>query len=172
MKAVICCLLLLLLSSSIPTASGAPRTAEAVVYCDLAENGSMFSGRQVRVRAIYRYAFEVQRLEAPECCSGRGDKIWVEIQPSLDRRSEKLFRRFPKGEGVVLATFVGRFESGGAYGTFADSKRLLVERIESVEKTASSARRQASPPWAARHCGEDVDSRQRLDSKNTLHTKN
>lgn len=159
MTKMVRCSVLLLLNWLILMASSASPTVQTVTYCDLTKKASAFSGQQVRIRAIYRYAFELQRLEAPECCPEKDGKIWVEIQPSLDHRSEKLFRKFPKGEGVVLATFVGRFESGGTYGTFADRKRLLVEQIESVEKTAPSARRQAAPLWAARDCGESVDSK-------------
>jgi len=82
-----------------------------VSFCELANNPSAFSGKRIRVRGIYRYEFERQRLEAPTCCPASKTKIWMEITSDLDRKSQRLFHRFPK-EGLVLATFVGTFETG------------------------------------------------------------
>jgi len=126
--------------------------AQNVSYCDLAKNPSAFSGKRIRVRAIYRYAFEVQRLEPPACCPEAAPKIWVEINAGLEGSSLKLFHKFPKGEGLVLVTFAGTFESGGTYGTFADRHKLTVDQIESVERIARSSRRQDDPPWVPKNC--------------------
>ena len=143
-----------LMYCSAAQANGDPReTSQEVSYCDLAKNPSAFSGKRIRVRAIYRYAFEIERLEAPICCPEAGAKIWVQIDAALEGKSLKLFHKFPKGEGLVLATFVGTFESGGTYGTFADRHRLTVEQIEKVERTARSAQKQNDPVWVPKNCG-------------------
>lgn len=127
-------------------------TPQGVSYCDLAKNPSAFSGKRIRVHAVYRYAFEIQRLEAPGCCPEAAPKIWVEIGATLEGSSLKLFNKFPKGEGLVLATFAGTFESGGTYGTFADRHKLTVDHIENVERIARSSRKQDDPAWVPRNC--------------------
>src|SRR5256885_250830 len=84
-------------------------------FCELVKNPAAFSGKQIRLRAIYRYAFESQRLEPPTCCPAPGANIWVEISTNLEGKALRLFRNFPKGHGLVLATFVGRFDTGDSY---------------------------------------------------------
>ena len=128
------------------------KSSQDVSYCDLAKNPSAFSGKRIRVRAIYRYAFKIQRLEAPACCPEAGSKIWAEIESALEGSSLKLFHKFPKGEGLVLATFAGTFESGGTYGTFADRHKLTVDQIEKVEGIARSSRKQDDPAWVPKNC--------------------
>jgi len=124
-----------------------PQTTREVNYCELVKNPSAFSGKRIRIRGIYRYALEVQRLEAPLCCSGNSTKIWVEIDADLEGNSAKMFRKFPKDEGLVLATFTGMFETGGSYGTFADRNNLKVDQIDRVEQTKRSSRKQDDPTW-------------------------
>jgi hypothetical protein len=126
-----------------------------VTYCQFAKNPSLFSGKRIRIRAVYRYAFEIQRLEPPECCpdSLNTSRIWVVINASIKGDSLKHFHEFPKGTGIVLATFVGTLESGGAYGTFADKYELNVDQIQKVEHTARSSRRQDDPAWIPKNCG-------------------
>lgn len=123
-----------------------------VSYCDLARRPSEFSGKRIRVRAVYRYAFEIQRLEPPACCPESGAKISMQIQAPLAGKSVKLFHKFPKGQGLVLATFSGTFESGGPYGTFADRYQLVADQIENLEGTAKSPRKQDNPNWLPRNC--------------------
>lgn len=116
-----------------------------VAFCDLAKTPSAFAGKKIRVRAVYRYAFEVQRLEAPTGCSGQAAKIWVEVDPLLKGKSLRLLHSFPKGQGVVLATFTGTFKNGGTYGTFADHSELLVDGIERMERPSNSSQNQGGP---------------------------
>src|SRR5258707_6551610 len=110
-------LVLALLSSCWSSQAKHPEaTAQAVAYCDLIKDAQSFSGKRIRVRAIYKYGFEIQRLDPPLCCPNRGLKIWVEIGEHLPNSSEKRFRKLPKGMGLALVTFVGTFESGGPFG--------------------------------------------------------
>ena len=127
-------------------------SSHEISYCELAQNPSAFSGNRIRVRAVYRYAFEIQRLEAPACCSEAVPKIWVEIDATLEGTSRKLFHKFPKREGLVLATFTGTFESGGTYGTFADRHKFTIDQIENVERIARSSRKQDDPSWVPKNC--------------------
>jgi len=142
---------IVLLCCSANASSSPQKTAQELTYCDLARNPSAFSGKRIRVRAIYRYAFEIQRLEAPVCYP-EGAKVWLEIGSGIEGSSLKLFRKFPKGEGLVLATFVGTFESGGAYGTFADKHKLTIDQIEKVERMAPSSGKQNAPVWVPKNC--------------------
>src|SRR3954471_22589083 len=87
-----------------------PEAAHEVPYCDLVKTPQEFAGKRVRVRAIYKYGFEIQRLNSPACCPEREAKIWVEIDSGLEGESLKLYRKFPKGMGLALATFEGKFE--------------------------------------------------------------
>jgi hypothetical protein len=119
-----------------------------VTYCQLAKDPSAFSGKRIHIRAIYRYMFEIQRLEPPACCPDRMEKTWVEIDAGLEGDSLKQFKKFPKGMGVVLVVFVGRFVAGGPYGDGGYKFKLAVDRIEAVERTSRSSRRQENPACA------------------------
>ncbi len=143
----------LLLNCSPVRAHNNPETMpQEVTYCQLAKDPSAFSGKRIRVRAIYRYMFEIQRLEPPACCPDRMDKTWVEIVSGLEGDSLKQFNKFPKGMGLVLAVFVGRFDAGGPYGDGGYRFKLTVDRIEAVERTSRSSRRQDDPAWVPKNC--------------------
>jgi len=121
-----------------------------VVYCDLIKSPSIYLGRDIRVRAIYRYGFEIQQLESPDCCVEKPVKIWVEVEP-LDARSRKLLHRFPKGMGLALGVFTGRLQSGGPFGDGGYRLRFTVSQIEAVEAVAHPSARNP-PSWAPQNC--------------------
>jgi hypothetical protein len=124
---------------------------QEVSYCDLIKSPLSFSGKQIRVRAIYKYGFEIQRLDPPVCCPERGTEIWVETEGNLEGNSRKLFRKFPKGMGLALATFVGTFESGGPYGDGGYPFKLTVDQIEKLEATAKPSPSH-DPAWVPENC--------------------
>jgi|SRR5271165_4648862 len=129
-----------------------------VPYCELAKNPSAWVGKRIRVRAIYSFGFEIQRLKSPVCCHEKELGIWVEPGSDLDRRSLRIFRKFGKmGMGWALAVFVGRFEGGNAYGAMGERFRLTVDNIEEVEKTAR-ARDPVVPDWVPRDCPASLSS--------------
>ncbi len=143
-------------------------TPQDVTFCQLAKDPSAFYGRRIRIRAIYNYMFEIQHLESPACCPDRMGEIWVEIEAGLERDSQRQFNKFPKGMGVVLATFVGTFEGGGnGYGPFAERYRLTVDQIEKVERTARSSSKQDNPAWVPKNC-ETSDSPPVKQSSSTV----
>ena len=131
-------------------------TAESVVYCDLVKAPQTFSARRIRVRAIYKYGFEIQQLDSPICCPGGGLKIWVEMGSKLQGKSLKLFRKFPKGMGLALATFVGTFESGGPYGDGRCHFKFTADQIEKLEHTAKASPNH-NPVWVPQNC-EKIDA--------------
>ncbi len=128
---------------------------QRVNYCDLVEAPQSFAGKRIRVRAIYRYGFEIQRLDPPNCCPAKAAKIWVELG-TLDRRSRRLARRFPKGMGLALGVFAGVFDSGGLYGDGGYRLELTVDRVEVVEATAHPS--PTFPPnWVPCNCDAESE---------------
>ena len=162
-----CILALLLLAIGGSAAAQKPEAAQEVPYCDLVKTPQAFAGKQVRVRAIYKYGFEIQRLDSPACCPERGAKIWVEIDSGLGGDSLKLFRKFPKGMGLVLATFEGKFESGGPYGDGGYRLKFTVDKIEKLERTAKASARH-DPSWAPKNC-EAARTTQPKSSSTLIH---
>jgi hypothetical protein len=149
---LVSCSAMLTICSMAQIADKPTGSPQDVSYCELAKDPAAFIGKRIRIRVIYRYAFEIERLEPPVCCPDNGPKIWVNIEPNLEGRSRKLFRKLNKGQGVALVVFIGKFEGGEVYGTFADRFQLSVEEIERVEHTSRSSRRQDDPEWVPRNC--------------------
>ena len=143
----------LLLLNCRPTHAGREpeATPQDVTYCQLAKDPSAFSGRRIRIRAIYSYMFEVSHLKSPTCCPERGALIWVDFDEELRGNSKKLFHKFPEGMGVVLAVFVGKIETGKVYGPFAERVRLVVDQIEKIEEKAKPRVGQ-NPSWVPQNC--------------------
>ena len=150
--AVVTFLLLFLACAGARAAGPQEQPIQDITYCDLAKNPSAFSGKRIRIRAIYRYAFEVQLLESPVCCPGPQPKIWVQIETDLDDSSLKVFRKFPKGAGIVLVTLVGTLDTGEAYGDGGFRIRLRVSEIERLEAKSRSILRKDDPPWVPCNC--------------------
>ena len=143
--------------------------AQDVSLCQLSKDPALFSGRRVRVRAVYVHGFEVQLLEPPSCCPEIGTRIWVQITTDLDEGSERLFRRkLNTGIGVALVTFVGVFETGiSAPGGI--KSRLIVDEIERVERTSRAARRKDYPSWVPNNCEQPNSSQRQEHSEVALH---
>jgi hypothetical protein len=142
-----------LLSCGVTLAEQTPEgPPQDVTYCQLAKDPSAFSGKRIRIRAIYAYMFEVSRLKSPTCCPERDVSIWVDFDEELKGRSQKLRDKFPKGMGLVLAAFVGRFEAEGPYGDGGYRFRLTVDQIEKIERTSRSPGRQNGPAWVPKNC--------------------
>jgi hypothetical protein len=113
------------------TSAGIP--AQIVTYCQLVKAPSLFVGKQIRVRAVYSYMFEVSRFKSPECCPDRDVPIWVEFSEEVEGSSKKLLHKFPKGMGLVIATFEGTLQGGGPYGDGGYRFKFAVDKIENLE---------------------------------------
>jgi hypothetical protein len=120
-----------------------------VTYSQFANNPSSFSGKRIRIRAIFVYGFELSALRSPTQCAEHDPPVWVDFDDNLQGKSKRLFHDFPKGMGFVLATFVGKIETGGPYGT-GQRLRLIVDEIEEVEAEQNAKR--GIPVWAPHNC--------------------
>jgi hypothetical protein len=144
----------LLLSTSCfgrQTANNPGTTVQDVTYCQLATDPSAFVGKQIRIRAIYSYMFEVSSLKSPTCCPNRDLSIWVDFDEDLKGSSKRIYRKFPKGMGTALATFEGTFQGDGPYGAAGSPFRLTVRRIENLEAKGKPSL-QHSPSWLPKEC--------------------
>jgi hypothetical protein len=126
------------------TSAGSP--AQIVTYCQLIKAPSSFVGKRIRVRAVYSYMFEVSRLKSPECCPDRDIPIWVDFNEELEGSSQKLLHKFPKGMGLVLATFEGTLQGGDSYGDGGYRFKFAVDKIENLENKANPSR-DHHPSW-------------------------
>ena len=149
----------LLLSSYSPTRAGREpgTTPQDVTYCQLVKDPSAFSGKRIRIRAIYSYMFEFSRLKSPTCCSERDVLIWVDFDDEPQGNSKKLLHKLPEGMGMVLAVFVGKVETGKVYGPFGERVRLVVDQIEKVEEKAKPQPGQI-PSWVPQNCDSSGSS--------------
>jgi hypothetical protein len=121
--------------------------AETVSYCQLLKAPSAFDGKVIRITGVYLYSFETQRLLPSSCCEDRDMKTWVEFG-KLDGKSRKLVRRFPKGTGMVLGTFVGRLD----YGEYQGSQfKFTITAVESVDRMAKGSEIKKAA-WAPPFC--------------------
>ena len=84
-----------------------------VTFCDLLRSPDKYNGKEVRVRATYRYGFEWSELYCLDCLD-KG-KAWLDLV-AVGTTAEPAFRRLPKGAGIVNLTVEGVFVSGNTYG--------------------------------------------------------
>jgi len=86
-----------------------------VRFCDLLSNPDEYNGKEVTVRATYRYGFEWQELYCLDCLD-KG-RAWLELPYDPDDDAAvKSLKRAPKGAGIVNITVQGVFVSGGHFG--------------------------------------------------------
>jgi hypothetical protein len=150
MKRIVAICVVLAIPCAAHTSDNPQKSFQDVNFCELVRNPSAFSGKRIRVRAIYRYFFEIDRLEAPSCCPKSAERISVQVSSDLEGKSRTFFRSFPKA-GLALGTFVGTLETGDNYGTLGERSRLLIDEIESVEHAARFSKRK-EPRWVPKGC--------------------
>lgn len=148
-------------------AHGAAQTPISTSYCALINDPASFVGKRILVHAIYRYGFEIQRLDAAECCPGKKLKIWVEMELS-DGKSKRLFKKFPREMGLARATFLGKFETGGPFGDGGYRYRLIVNQIDSVEAIGHPSEA-SQPPWEDRNCASETNPTHEGSTSSRLH---
>lgn len=121
-----------------------------ISYCQLAGDPAKFSGKRVRIRAIYAYMFEVSTLKPSSCCNEHDISMWVDFDSQLEGKSKRFLNKFPKGMGFVLGVFVGTIQTGDAYGT-GQHVHFLVEHIEEVNQQANPPSGKF-PAWIPQNC--------------------
>lgn len=142
---------LLITLLSLGTAAPAQRL---VPLCDLLRNPTAYSGREVTVRATYRYGFEWQELYCLDCLDM--GKAWLEVFSELDPVSERALKKMPEGAGVVNVTVEGTFMSGSTYGhQNAYRYKFVARRISNVAVVLKGMRAPAEERAAEQHwaCG-------------------
>jgi hypothetical protein len=134
--------LLAAVASAIPVSGKEPQNhfkPATVNYCDLLNHPSTYAGKMIRVRAIYEYSSEIQRLEGLESCSVSGSRIWVDFG-LLDEHSLKQLNLAPRDAGSLLGVFVGEFETRGKYGDGRYAFRFTVFSIDKIENAKRASK--------------------------------
>ena len=103
-----------------------------VTYCDLVRNHQLYDGKEVTVRATYRYGFEWSEIYCLNCLNiGR---TWIEFDESVPEAALKRFK--PNGAigRTVNAVFRGSFHSGEMhYGHESQYRfKFLVKSVRAV----------------------------------------
>jgi hypothetical protein len=112
---------------------GRPVTAGAPVsYCELIRHAKQYDGKNVSVRAAYRYGSESQEMFDMKC-RDQG-KTRLEIQTGT-------LRNAPRNQGTVNATFYGTFRAakgpnGDGYAFRFDAKSAKAMEIVSTSGSA------------------------------------
>ncbi|QYO65811.1 hypothetical protein [Leptolyngbya sp. 7M] len=107
-----------------------------VEYCDLVKNPEIFDGKEVTVRATYRYGFEWSEMYCIEC--RKLGKTWLE-KGYLTKNAERVFKKLPKDDGTVNAVFTGTFESSkGPFGDGGYRFRFLLKSLDNVDLVSKS----------------------------------
>lgn len=84
-----------------------------VTFCDLLRNAEKYNGKEVTVRATWRYGYEWSQFYCLDCLD-KG-KAWLDMPSDLDDASTRALSRIPKA-GIVNLTVHGVFMSGGHFG--------------------------------------------------------
>jgi hypothetical protein len=125
-----------------------------VRFCDLLHAPETYNGKQVTVRATFRYGFEWQQLYCLDCLE-KG-KAWLELPSDLDEMSLKALKHAPKNAGIVNITVQGTFKSGGSFGHLNGYRyELVAEKVSDVKVVLKGMKgpveeRKAEQKWA---CG-------------------
>jgi hypothetical protein len=122
--------------------------------CELLRNPEKYNGKEVTVRATWKYGFEWSQFYCLDCLD-KG-KAWLEIPYDIDDSSSKALRAIPKGAGIVNVTVRGVFMSGGHFGHLNGYLyQIVAQRVSSVAIVLkgmkdSAKEKEAERRWA---CG-------------------
>ena len=94
--------------------TGGVHSQSPVTFCDLLRNPEKYNGKEVTVRATYRYGFEWSQLYCLDCLDH--GKAWLGMPVSLEDTSARSLKKMPKYAGIVNLTVQGVFETGGNFG--------------------------------------------------------
>ncbi|MBZ5524413.1 MAG: hypothetical protein LAP21_19420 [Acidobacteriia bacterium] len=94
--------------------TGGIRSQSSLTFCDLIRSPEKYNGKEVTVRATYRYGFEWSELYCLDCLDQ--GKAWLDMPTALEDTSAKSLKKMPKGAGIVNLTVQGVFVSGGTFG--------------------------------------------------------
>lgn len=134
-----------------------------VEYCVLVKNPEKYDGKEVAVRATYRYGFEWQEIFCLDCRDV--GKTWLEIDnENITKKSKKILKELPKNDGTVNAVFTGIFQSSkGPFGDGGYRFRFVLKEINQATIVTKSGADPEQLPDALRnkvsgHCYEKSKS--------------
>lgn len=109
-----------------------------VEYCALIKDPEKYDGKEVTVRAAYRYGFEWSEIFCLNC--RKKGKTWLEIdEDNITKNSKKTLKKFPRDDGTINALFTGTFESSkGPFGDGGYRFRFEVKDISQAELVTKS----------------------------------
>lgn len=125
-----------------------------VTFCDLMRNSEKYNGKEVTVRATWRYGFEWSQFYCIDC--SLKEMTWLDVSSDLDDASSRALKQIPKGAGIVNITVQGTFRSGGHFGHMNGYRNQFIARKVSQVKIVSRGMRglaeehEAEKRWA---CG-------------------
>ncbi len=100
-----------------------------VSYCDLLQHPKEYDGKQVAMRASYRYFFEVSEMFCLKC-RDKG-KTWLEYSFDNAKTVNRALRNTPDHQGIINAVFYGTFR--GTEGGYGDGGYLYKFDLEFVK---------------------------------------
>lgn len=113
------------------------QVATPITYCDTVNDSKKYDGKEVSVRATYRYGFEWQELFCLDC--RKVGKTWLEFDDDAVAQYKAALKKFPKHQGTVNAVFTGTFESSkGPYGDGGYRFKFVVRAISNAEVVSKS----------------------------------
>ena len=125
-----------------------------VKLCDLLQNPEKYRDQTVNVRATFRYGFEWQQLYCLDCLD-KG-RAWLSLPNDMDDESKRIFKKMPKGAGIVNVTVVGVLHFGSSYDHLNGYRyELIAQEIRDVVVIQKGSKDPATestaePQWA---CG-------------------
>ena len=118
---IIICLFMLVMGAPSPSAHvvgfSNSKDIPTVAYCDLIRNPDTYSGKLVRISAVYRFGFEWQEFYCLDCFEME-TRTWVKFDDEESSCTRRVSKRLTKAwAGTFSMTVVGEFQSSrGRYG--------------------------------------------------------
>lgn len=137
-----------------------------VPFCSLVANPQAYEGKEVKVRASYRYGFEWQEIFCQPCRNV--GKTWLELNEDREPYYKAALKKFPKHQGTVNAIFTGTFHSSkGAYGDGGYRFQFIVTAISDPEVVSKRGWDPANLPENSRRkaCGVSTAARHLLPAR-------
>lgn len=126
----------LIIAIALATTSAFAQKPTRVTYTDLVKDPQAYSGKQVRIEAVWTYGFEWTYLCSLDCRDVQ--KAWVALEDdeALCRGTRKRLERLGKNsDNTARVTVVGRLDSAGGYGHLASwPLQFTVSCVEKFEK--------------------------------------
>lgn len=137
-----------LLAAHLEVSCPTTETFENVTFCQLAKDAQAFRGSAYESAQFILICSKSQD-SSPQNAGQVGKPLsgWI----FDDETGQDALRQIPQGMGTVLAVFIGKIETGKVYGPNGERVRLVVDRIEKVEKKVRGSAKKV-PAWVPRGC--------------------